>query len=78
MPNQGEPKNVLLIGMWSSRCQACGRNADPNETHHLMENMEGEGCGLRFTAVGSNYRGGGIERGAQEMRPDLEWSEELG
>jgi hypothetical protein len=73
-----EPKNVLLIGTWSSRCQACGRNADPNETHHLMENMVGEGCGLRFTAVGSNYRNIGEREFTKEMRPDLEWSDDIG
>lgn len=46
---------ILIIDTWSSSCSMCGKNADPEESHHEMKTMMGEGCGARFVAMGSRY-----------------------
>ena len=69
-----EITGILFVGTTSSHCGVCGRNADPNETHHVMEHMVGEGCGARFVSIGSSYRGvEGLKERVQAMRPDLDW-----
>lgn len=62
---------TLLINISSSRCGACGKNADPNEDAHLNENMAGEGCGAVYTGLASDYYG--FEDRLKAMRPDLPW-----
>ena len=64
---------ILIIDTSRSYCSACNRNADPNESAHVMARMEGEGCGATFTHVGSHYSGDSIERAVKAMRPDLSW-----
>ena len=46
---------TLYVGGWSSRCGACNGNADPNETHHINEYMQGEGCGAEYTNVVEDF-----------------------
>jgi len=58
---------VLWIGPNHSTCGKCARNADPDETHHLMETMVGQGCGVQFTHAASGYNG--ID--TTTVRPDL-------
>jgi hypothetical protein len=60
---------TLHIGRTSSRCGACGKNADPTEAAHVMETMVGPGCGAVFVAVAASYSGS--EDDVQAMRPDL-------
>ena len=62
---------TLYIDISSSRCGACGRNADPHESAHLNANMDGEGCGAVYTGLASNYVG--FEERLVAMRPDLPW-----
>lgn len=62
---------IIEVGTWNSRCSACGRNADPYETAHVMETMRGEGCGATYTAITSMYLQRGIAARLREMRPDL-------
>lgn len=59
----------LKIGNWYSKCGHCRGNADPNETHHVMQRMHPNvGCGARFTSVSSDY---GDKEAVLRMRPDL-------
>lgn len=64
----------LEISGWSSRCSACGKGADPKETHHETRldygQHDGKGCGALFVAVTSGYG----EDAARTLRPDLPWS----
>lgn len=62
-------KVTLEIGTWYSTCSACRGNADPSEKAHVMENMNGEGCGATFTHVREVYFGMGED--IKAMRPDL-------
>lgn len=64
---------TLMVDSWYSRCSACGKNADPYETEHVMTTMQGEGCGATFTAITSSYFHPGYDMAARlrEMRPDL-------
>lgn len=47
--------NTLVVGTSYSRCSACGQNADPAEDAHLMNVMEGAGCGEPYTGITSDY-----------------------
>jgi hypothetical protein len=70
MSDNAETAQVVLeVGMSSSKCSACRRNADPNEAAHDMAIMRGEGCGATFTHVLALYPG--TEDRVHEMRPDL-------
>lgn len=62
---------TLYINRSDSRCGACNKNADPHENAHVMERMEGEGCGAAFDSVSSHYFG--IQEAVVAMRPDLTW-----
>lgn len=62
---------TIEVGTWYSRCSACGENADPYETAHVMETMVGEGCGATYTAITSQYLFPGVSERMREMRPDL-------
>lgn len=74
-------KAVLVINRSDSRCGYCGKPAFPDQLVHddragWSGVIRGGGCGVRWTHVGSDYRGGGIEEATQRMRPDLEWIDE--
>lgn len=63
---------TLFIDTDRSYCGACNKNADPNETHHVMEVMQGDGCGAEFTELSSHYMDfEGLHRSIRKMRPDL-------
>ena len=76
---------TIIINRSSSRCSACGKNADPVEKFHEMKTMKGLGCGSQFVRVGSDYRnlrneGFGTDHlpdWCHEMRPDLDLDETL-
>ena len=71
---------TLFIDRWSSECGDCHRGADPMELHHdtvLSYAGQGEGCGARFTEVGSHYVGSNMRELAQNMRGDLPWTERV-
>lgn len=79
-------QETLFINKSDSFCGACGKPANPaEETHETVWGYGGlrndkwaqKGCGVRWTHVGSEYRGGGIESAVRNMRPDLEWTETL-
>ena len=59
----------IAINRSDSRCGGCNRNADPHESAHVMEHMEGEGCGATYAFVTSDYTG--FEDRVAAMRPDL-------
>lgn len=64
---------TLIVGKWFSKCENCGRNADPHEKSHQNVTMQGDGCGATYTHVASEYFGfPGLEDRIKEMRPDLE------
>jgi hypothetical protein len=68
-------QHVLHVGTWSSKCGDCGRGCNPNEERHLkilgyLKNP-GDGCGVRWTHITSDYYGTGIDDKMREMRPDL-------
>jgi hypothetical protein len=68
---------TLVIGTYSSRCSACGGNADPAETHHTMRVMRGTGCGAEFTERVHTYArvmSGAID--AVHLQRQKEWSSE--
>jgi hypothetical protein len=66
---------VLTINRFDSHCNACGRGADPMETHHTTVLQYAPdpppGCGARFIAVTSDYLG--MREACTAMRPDLPW-----
>lgn len=69
-------KVVLEIGMFSSKCQACGGGADPYEKTHsslLGYGVKGaaRGCGKTFTHVTATYLN--MDELVSKMRPDLEY-----
>ena len=64
-----ESTATLVVGGFRSTCSACRRNADPYESAHLNEAMQGPGCGAVYTAISSSYVG--MDERLREMRPDL-------
>jgi len=71
MKRSWAPEATLLIGGWSSLCNACGESADPGEETHAtilgydMTKNGTAGCGIRWTHVYHEY-------GESNMRLDLE------
>lgn len=64
--------STLFINRSDSRCGACNRNADPHEPGHHMVTMRGEGCGVEYDAVSTDYFDfEGLHDRIREMRPDL-------
>ena len=76
-------RDLLIVNKSDSFCGNCGQSADPSEGAHEtvfglgLREQVGRGCGVVWKRVGSEYRGGGIENSVREMRPDLEWSDEI-
>lgn len=71
--NQDPQRVVIEIGSSSSRCSACGNDADPFEKSHTkpMGYRQIPGCGATYThAMLTTFRGDGIDHAAR-MRPDL-------
>jgi len=65
---------TLIVGSFSSKCGACGKGADPNETHHntvLGYGPKQDGCGALFTELDCSYIGAGIQEATKRLRPDL-------
>jgi acetoin utilization deacetylase AcuC-like enzyme len=71
---------VLYVGTFSSHCGVCNREAFPHEKTHAKEagyhKNRGDGCGVRWTHITSDYAGEGaqaliIEDAVKKMRPDL-------
>jgi hypothetical protein len=65
---------TLIVADWSSKCSACGGNADPEEsTHHRggIPLVAGEGCGARFAAIALAVEARGLNCERPAMRPDL-------
>lgn len=68
---------LLRIGRFSSRCNDCGRGADPTEkthqtvlTYRSMNDIDPEvGCGIEWQYVSSEYLGD--EEATKKLRPDL-------
>ena len=64
---------TLNIGTWSSKCEECGKGADPSEKTHdtiLGYGAKNEvGCGVEWTHVTTGYAGN--EKLVGLMRPDL-------
>jgi len=66
---------TLIINRSSSKCSVCGKGADPNDKQHIKvlgygDNL-GEGCGVTWTHVRTDYVGPHVEEATREMRPDL-------
>lgn len=74
MRNTQLPDKTLIISGWSSRCNNCGYDADPDEKAHITrlgwDPGDGKGCGVEWTHVFSNYTGSAEDR-VRKMRPDL-------
>ncbi len=77
-------RETLFINKSDSYCGSCGKSANPHEeTHETVWGFPGlrddkwsqKGCGVRWTAVSSEYVGLNAEQWCKEMRPDLEWVE---
>jgi hypothetical protein len=72
-------ENALVINLSSSRCGACGLAANLHEKTHVSvpgygpEELRGEGCGVEWTHVTSDYVGDGVKHASMSLRPDLEW-----
>lgn len=64
---------VLYIGRSSSRCGACGGDADPTEQTHARRigYRPGKGCATRWTAVQPESYG--MDDDVRQMRPDLKF-----
>lgn len=76
MRHMGLPEATILVGGFSSRCNACGKDVSPEATTHDVllgygpQNGE-PGCGIKFTHIYSVYMHGGAEQRVAAMRPDL-------
>ena len=71
---------ILFINRTDSECGNCRKGADPYEKAHdsvLGWGPTMPGCGETFTAVGSHYRGEGMEEAVRRMRPDLPWTGDM-
>lgn len=67
---------ALVVNRSDSRCGACGKGANPNDTKHtriLSWGDKGAGCDVTWTHVTSDYAGGGIEEAIQADWPHLVW-----
>lgn len=71
---------ALIISGQQARCAFCGKGAVAREVAHLTRVPidggtagDGRGCGARFVAVTSDYKGSDHQNAAQAMRPDLPW-----
>lgn len=66
---------LLVVNLWESRCDECGKGCDPYAKAHEVEIGLGAGgaagCGAAWDRVGSDYTG--MEKRVREMRPDLTW-----
>lgn len=60
-------QQTLFIGAFVSACGNCLGNADLHEESHVMETMEGEGCGVTWKYVASDMPG----KDYSGVRPDL-------
>ena len=67
---------TLYVNRSESRCGSCHKNADPYEEYHNSAFLEGEGCGVKYKYVASDYVGWGLQEWAADVRPDLIWIEE--
>ncbi|MFD7016070.1 hypothetical protein [Streptomyces sp. NPDC059928] len=71
---QPEGTATLVIGRNSSHCSACSEETLIGRTHHTDVSgwtpRPGGGCGARFTAMRSDYRGV-TEDDLKALRPDL-------
>jgi len=60
MTYEDMPAETLIIGGWESRCNACGDQADPEETGHdtVLGVPAGTkfGCGTTWTHVYHDYK----------------------
>jgi hypothetical protein len=71
------PAGTILVGSFSSHCNNCGKDTSPHEKTHakVIGYVPGEGCGVEFTHVASEYMG--QEETVKAMRPDLEYVDYL-
>lgn len=73
----GEIRPLLRVGRNWSRCENCGKGAYPGQqTHDDVAGWKprpGEGCGIRWTKVTSDYAGELAEAATRRLRPDLEF-----
>jgi hypothetical protein len=72
------PEATLLVGRFSSRCNACGKECLPSEDAHnsavgYNASPGDKGCGITWTHVQSTYLGEFMETGVRNLRPDLEF-----
>lgn len=67
------PEGTLIIDKSESFCGDCGRYALYTELTHDSAFAQGEGCGVAWEYVTSNYFGLGIGKFAAQARPDLKW-----
>lgn len=69
---------VLCINTWNSYCRNCGKDCKLEEKIHktnLGWSPEGEGCGIEYKGVTSDYDGLSMEESTKKLRPDLQWVE---
>lgn len=72
------PAATLLVSSWSSQCNNCGQDCNPDELDHQAvlgwnPSPDAKGCGITFTHITSMYTGELHERLTKQMRPDLEY-----
>ena len=68
------PKPLLIINRFDSKCGNCGKSCDPHDQKHvkvLGYAPTGEGCGVEWTHVTTDYTGDEMAGMCQAMRPDL-------
>jgi hypothetical protein len=72
------PEATLLVGTFSSRCNACGEACVAGEDAHdsavgYNVSPDDKGCGITWTHVCPIYLGEHMEAGVRNLRPDLEF-----
>jgi len=81
MDNKEDKQEATLeIGLFGSKCSACGKAADAREKSHLNLVLAGQGCGATFTKVttrGSFYNEEKtvMINTIHDLRPDLPYVE---
>ena len=75
---------TLIVADWSSRCSACGGNADPNDITHVHGGLHANammhedssldktnGCGATFSTISAAQYSGVTDGMLRRLRPDL-------
>jgi len=62
---------TLYVNKSESRCGNCNKSCSPYELQHDQVYGPGEGCGIVWKYIDSDYMGLRINAWAAKMRPDL-------